>query len=145
MDEHRRIVIWWLAGASTLLVVLAAVAAYWIFTTAGSFVNSHRNGCLPSDFPTYPQFTVQEVDESFPVVGSLAQCRMRLSSRDVYESVNNFYRAELNAGDWKTTAYVEGAGTSDLNFERRSHPSNRGVVSVFQAGGTTEIQVQLTG
>lgn len=143
--EHRRLLIWWLTSASILLVVVAAVAGYWIFTTVGSFASSHRNGCLPSDFPTYSNLVVQEVDESFPVPGSLALCRMRMGSRDDFESVQVFYHVELNLHDWKITAYVENRGDSTINFARRSHLATSGVTSIFQQPGITEIQVQLSG
>ena len=144
--EHRRLLIWWLTSASILLVVLAAVAVYWIFTTIGSFAASHRiSGCLPSDFPTYSHVVVEEIDQSFPVPGSFAQCRMRMSSRDDFESVNDFYHVQLNVNDWKTTGYQENGADSTINFRRRSHPGTSGVMSVFKEPGTTEIQVQLSG
>lgn len=143
--EHRRLLIWWLTSASILLVILVALAGYWLFTTAGSFVMSHRNGCLPSDFPTYPNVFVQEIDQSFPVPGSLAQCRMRLGTRDVFETVNDFYHVALNSGDWKESGYSEGRADSTINFYRRSHSKTNGVTLISGYPGGTDIQVQLSG
>ena len=144
--EQRRLLIWWLTSVSILLVIVVAVIVYWIFATVGSFVTSHHaTGCLPPDFPTYSPVVVQEVDQSFAVPGSLALCRMRISSRDDFESVNDFYHVQLNVNDWKITNYAENFGDSTITFERRSHRATSGVMSVDKTQLTTDIQVQLSG
>lgn len=144
--EQRRLLLWWLTSASILLVVVAVLAGYWIFTTVHSFAIEHRSsGCLPSDFPTYSNIVVQEVDQSFAVPDSIALCRMRMTSRDDFESVNDFYHVQLNVNDWKITNYAENFGDSTITFERRSHHATSGVMSIDKTPRTTDIQVQLSG
>ena len=139
--------VWWLTSASTLLVVLLFVAGYYVVSTVQSFVHTHRTGCLPADFPIYSSVTVLEVDETIalPGNGGSAECRMGLTSKDPYDSVNSFYRAQLNSGDWFYISYTEDVGGSITSFQRRSHPATRGSVTIHKQGGGTPFEVQLLG
>lgn len=143
--EQRRLLIWWFTSASILLVVVAAVAVYWIFTTVSSFVASHPIGCLPSGFPKYPNVVVQEVDQSFRVSASPAQCRVRMASRDDFESVDAFYHVQLNVNDWMLTGYANDGNESTIAFGQRSRRATSGVMSIYQVPGLTDVQVQLSG
>jgi hypothetical protein len=145
MAEHRRLVVWWLTGAGALLLVLLAFGGFYVFSTAASFVPAHHLGCLPPDFPEYPHVTILEVDQSFepPVNGDSGQCRMRLSSKDSYDSVNSFYRHQLNTGDWIYSSYSGDSGGSITIFSRRSRALTRGTVIVHKLGSGTTFEVQL--
>lgn len=140
----QRRLTWWLASLGTLLVILIAVLGYFVISTVGSFVAAHPAGCLPSDFPTYPAVQLQEIDQTFAVPGSIAQCRTRLISNHQFEEVRSFYRAELVTGAWETTRYVGDIGSSTINFDRRSHPLTNGVISIYFGSGITHIDVQLS-
>jgi hypothetical protein len=146
MDQRRRLLVWWLTGAATLLVILSAFAGYFVISTVGSFVTAHPVGCLPSDFPTYPGSTVREIDQTFAVPGSIAQCRVRMTTPQVFQDVNSFYKAELVSGQWETTAYAGDINSSTITFDRRSHPLTRGLVSITSnVGSATAVEVQVSG
>ena len=147
MGRRRRLLIWWLASTSILLVVLLAVGAYFVVSTVRSFVQAHHTACLPGDFPIFTSTTVLEVDETFPAPqnGALAECHARLTTKYPYDSVNSFYRSQLNAGDWSTTSYSEDVGRSTTSFHRRSHPATRGLLSIQKLGDATDLDVQLIG
>jgi hypothetical protein len=145
MAQHRRLVVWWLTGAATLLVVLLAFGGYFVVSTLASFVPAHRSGCLPSDFPAYAQVSILEVDQSFepPINGDSGECRMRMSSKDSYDSVNSFYRLQLNSGEWMYTRYFEDTGGSIITFNRRSRALTAGSMTIHKQGGGTPFEVQL--
>jgi hypothetical protein len=145
MSEHRRMVVWWLTGAGALLVVLLAFGGYFVVSTVASFVPAHRSGCLPPDFPAYAHVTVLEVDQSFepPINGDSGDCRMRLSSKDSYDSVNSFYRQHLNSGDWIYSRYSEDSGGSIIAFSRRSRALTQGSMTIHKQGNGTPFEVQL--
>jgi hypothetical protein len=145
MAEHRRLAVWWLTSAATLLVILLVFGGYFVVTTVGSFIPAHRAGCLPSDFPAYPHMTILEMDQSFqpPLNGDSGECRMRMSSKDAYDSVNSFYRLHLNAGDWRYSSYFEDIGGSSIAFYRYSRALTKGAMTIHKQGGGTPFEVQL--
>ena len=145
MAEHRRLVVWWLTGAAALLVVLLAFGGYLVVSTVASFVPAHRSGCLPLDFPTYAHLTILEVDQSFepPINGDSGECRMRMSSKDSYDSVNSFYRQHLNSGDWTYSRYSEDTGGSIIAFSLRSRPLTEGSMTIHKQGNGTPFEVQV--
>ena len=145
MAEHRRLVVWWLTSAGTLLVLLLIFGGYFVVTTVASFIPAHHSGCMPSDFPVYPRVTILEVDQSFqpPLNGDSTECRMRMSSKDSYDSVNSFYRQHLNAGDWRYSSYFEDIGGSSIDFYRWSRALTKGAMTIHKQGNGTPFEVQL--
>jgi hypothetical protein len=143
MKEHRRLVVWWLTGAGALLVILLAFGGYFLVSTVSSF--AHGVGCLPVDFPNYPKAAVVEVDLAFgtPVQGDTRECRMRLSSRDEYQSVNTFFRNRLNSRDWVSSRYSEDSVGSVIAFYMRTRKLTYGMVTMHKLRGDTPFEVQL--
>jgi hypothetical protein len=93
----------------------------------------------------YPHTTILEVDQSFqpPMNGDSGECRMRLSSKDSYDSVNSFYRLHLSAGDWMYSSYFEDNSGSITIFRRRSRPLTQGMLTIHKQGTGTTFEVQL--
>ena len=142
--QHRRLVVWWLTSAGILLVILVAFAGYYAVSTVASFVHGGY-GCLPGDFPRYTNAVVVEVDFSLgnPVQGDTKTCRMRLSSRDGYESVNTFFRKRLNSDDWSYRSYLEDSAGSILAFYLRARPLTYGSVTMQKQAGGTPFEIEL--
>jgi len=144
MAEHRRLVVWWLTGAGTLLVILLAFGGYFAVSTFGSIVHPAL-GCLPASFPSYPHAAVVEVDVLYgtPSVHDTKECRMRLSSKDSFENVSNFFLQGLNTGDWRQTSYVVGSTVANLEFERRSRYLTHGQVGMTRQPVGTAFAITL--
>lgn len=142
--EHRRLLAWWLTGSAVLLVILVAFAGYFVFATVSSFVHTGL-GCLPNDFPRYPRVVIVEIDQRYDSLqrGDTMDCRMRLASTDHYDSVNTFYRARLNSGDWWYSSYFEPPDGSQIDFSRRSRALTRGTMTIHKQLGGTPFEVDL--
>lgn len=136
--------VWWLTGSATLLVVLIAFAGYFVFSTFGSFLHTGL-GCLPNDFPRYSHVTIVEIDQRFDSapLGDTSDCRMRMASAAPYDSVNAFYRAQLNSRDWMYSSYFEPGDGSLIEFSRRSRPLTRGSMTIHKQPGGTPFEVEL--
>lgn len=145
--RRRRLAVWWITSLSLLAAVLLGFTTYFIVSTVRSYLPMHHVGCLPSDFPIYRSLTVLEVDQTFALPGypQTAQCRMRLVSNDRYDSINTFYRVQLNSGSWVYTSYEEDLGGSIIQFDRRAHPSTRGSLTIHKQGGGTPLEILLIG
>ncbi len=142
--EHHRLVVWWLTGSAVLLVILVVFAGYFVLSTVGWFVHTGL-GCLPNDFPRYPHAVVVEIDQRFDSLphGDSMDWRMRLASNGPYDSVNTFYRAQLNSGDWWYSSYFEPGDGSQIEFSRRSRALTRGSMTIHKQPGGTPFEVDL--
>ena len=144
MAAHRRLLVWWLTSAGILLVILLALAGYFVVSTVGPLL-AHGTGCLPSDFPVYQNTQIIEVDVRYDGVpnGDRTDCRMRMGATAPYDSVNTFYRKQLNSGDWWYSSYFEQGGGSIVQFSRRSRAVARGSMTIHDQAGGTPFEVDL--
>lgn len=96
------------------------------------------SSCVPADFPHYPRATLA----SFVISDSFGDCTVQYQTRDSASDVQDFYKSNLNQGDWTVTTVDDQAGL--IRFQRTSRPDVTGYVKVFSfPGQQTQFQIQI--
>jgi hypothetical protein len=97
------------------------------------------NGCVPADFPRYPHQHLRGYS-SFTGTGA-STCKLTFDDDAEASTVNGYYAAELETGDWVVTRNDTATGV--LTFQRRSNPKVHGTVAIIGHGQRSQVEVDV--
>jgi hypothetical protein len=144
--QRRRTGKWvgWLAGGCALLLVLGVAGGIYGIVSLIHAVQNGSLGCLPSDFPRYPNATETGFHTYIgtnAAPGDNHQCVESFWSNDEVTAVTDFYTSQLNSGDWHIMS--NDTANHKIGFLRIGRAQEVGEVDLLGRGQHTIIRVYL--
>lgn len=135
----RRPVWPWLIGGCAALAFLGIVGGVVLILLLAKGLQAGTLNCYGSDFPAYPNQTVQNVNTFQGTGGS--SCHMVVEVNADSATATAYYTANLNSGDWVITGTDQSTGI--ISFKRRSNPKVHGTVELLGHGSHTQVQIEV--